>query len=193
MNLMRSNILLNKIIHNDLFFYKKSGYGGKKIKQWPFYNFIKMWINGDCEQARNLWIDWLMGEFKKFCIEEKSKGGMYQGSMHLYTLNYIKENKEKYWLDPTLISPVDIKFGATFLVDRRIGLIQSILNNGYVINPSDQIIAVRNNNFYELKGGHHRAAIMHALGKEKLPNIMIYSKNIWELRKWLVKIKNFLS
>ena len=32
-----------------------------------------MWINGDCEQARNLWIDWLMGEFKKFCTEESLK------------------------------------------------------------------------------------------------------------------------
>ena len=193
MNLTRSDILLKEIIHNDLFFYNKSGYGGKKIKQWPFYNFIKMWIKGDCEQARKLWIDWLVDEFKKYCIEEKSKGGMYQGSMHRYTLNYIEENKEKYWLDHSLINTININLGAAFLVDKRIELIKSILNNGYMIDPSDQIIAVHNNNFYELKGGHHRAAIMHVLEEEKLPSVKIYSKHIWELRKWLVKIKNFLS
>jgi hypothetical protein len=193
MNLRRSDISLDKIIHNDLFLYNKSGYGGKKIKKWPFYNFIKMWINGDCELARNLWIDWLVGEFKKYCIEEKFKGGMYQGSVHRYTMDYIKENKKKYWLDPSLINTLYINLGAAFLVDKRIELIKSILNNGYMIDPTDEIIAVIKDNFYELKGGHHRAAIMYALQREKLPSVIIYSKKIWELRKWMAKIKKFLN
>ena len=120
MNSWRFDIVVDDIVHNDLIFYVKSNYGGKKIKEWPFYHFIKMWIDGDCEQARDLWIDWLVSEFNKYCIEVKSKGGMYHGSVHRYALNYIDENKNKYWLDPSLISKVNIKQGATLLVDTSI-------------------------------------------------------------------------
>ena len=35
------DIPIDNIIHNDLEFYVKSGYGGKHIKDWPFYCFIK--------------------------------------------------------------------------------------------------------------------------------------------------------
>ena len=193
MNSWRSDIVIDDIVHNDLMFYVKSDYGGKKIKKWPFYHFIKMWVGGDCDQARNLWIDWLVSEFNKYCIEVKSKGGMYQGSMHRYALNYIDENKHKYWLDPSLISKMSMKQGAALLVDRRIELIRSIMNKGYLVDLADPIYAVRKSNLYVLKGGHHRAAIMHVLGHNNLPGVMIYSKPLWEFRKWLVKIKKLLG
>ena len=185
--------MINDIVHNDLMFYVKSGYGGKNIKKWPFYHFIKMWVGGDCDQARDLWIDWLVSEFYKYCIEEKSKGGMYQGSVHRYALNYIDENKHKYWLNPSLISKMSMKQGAALLVDRRIELIRSIMNKGYLVDLADPIFAVRKSTLYVLKGGHHRAAIMHVLGHNNLPGVMIYSKPLWEFRKWLVKIKKLLG
>ena len=193
MNSWRSDIVIDDIVHNDLMFYVKSDYGGKKIKKWPFYHFIKMWVGGDCDQARDLWIDWLVSEFNKYCIEVKSKGGMYQGSVHRYALNYIDENKHKYWLDPSLISKMSMKQGAALLVDRRIELIRSIMNKGYLVDLADPIFAVRKSNLYVLKGGHHRAAIMHVLGHNNLPGVMIYSKPLWEFRKWLVKIKKLLG
>ena len=193
MNSWRSDIVIDDIVHNDLMFYVKSDYGGKKIKKWPFYHFIKMWVGGDCDQARDLWIDWLVSEFNKYCIEVKSKGGMYQGSVHRYALNYIDENKHKYWLDPSLISKMSMKQGAALLVDRRIELIRSIMNKGYLVDLADPIYAVRKSNLYVLKGGHHRAAIMHVLGHNNLPGVMIYSKPLWEFRKWLVKIKKLLG
>ena len=186
-------MILDNVIHNNLFYYNKSGYGGKQIKRWPFYNFIKIWVEGNHDQARDLWIDWLVSEFNKYCKEEKSNGGMYQGSMHRYTLNYINKNKYKYWHNPSLIGTTSIKLGATLLVDKRIKLIKSIIKNGYHAKLNDPVIAVRKKNFYELKGGHHRAAIMYALKQDKLPRVKIYSKQIWEIRKWLIKIKKFLN
>ena len=193
MNLSHSTIVLNNILHNDLKFYNESGYGGKSIKKWPFYPFIKMWVNGNCKQARDLWIKWLVSEFYKYCIKAKSKGGMYQGSVHKYAMDHIHKNKNELWLNPTLLSKKNVKQGATVLVDRRIKLINSIVNKGYQINMDDPIIAVKIDNRFVLKGGHHRATVMYILGYEKLPRVIVYSKPLWECRKWLVKIKKFLK
>ena len=61
-------IPIKKIIHNDLELYVKSGYGGKHVEHWPFYNYIKMWVKGESEQAKDLWVDWLVHEFSKYCF-----------------------------------------------------------------------------------------------------------------------------
>ena len=103
------DISLNNIIHNDLELYVKSGYGDKHINAWPFYRFIKMWVGGECEQAQDLWVDWLVHEFSKYSLNVKTKGGMFQGSVHKNALNFIHDNKYEYWLDPSGISKMNIK------------------------------------------------------------------------------------
>ena len=75
-----------------------------------------MWVNGNTKQARNLWINWLVDEFHKHCSTPKSKGGMFQGSVHQYALQYIHDNKQKYWLDPSEISRPNIKKGANLIL-----------------------------------------------------------------------------
>ena len=192
MRFFYSNLRIDDIIHNDLECYLQSGYGGEKIIKWPFYFFIEKWINGNPEKARNLWVNWLVNEFNKYCLEVKSKGGMYQGSVHRYAVNFVHENKNESWLNPSLLNEIFIKQGAETLVDRRIEMIRSIINKGYQNNLNDPIIAVRVKNIYMLKGGHHRATVMHILGYEKLPEVKIYSKPLWELREWLIKIKKYL-
>ena len=62
----------------------------------------------------------------------------------------------------------------------------------YQIDMVDPIIAVKIKSNYVLKGGHHRAAIVYILGYEKLPGVIVYSKLLWECRKWLAKIKRYL-
>ena len=57
----------------------------------------------------------------------------------------------------------------------------------------DPIIAIKLKSKYVLKGGHHRAAIVYILGYEKLPGVIVHSKIIWELRKWMAKIRNLIS
>ena len=187
------DISINKILHNDLLYYEKSGYGRKHIQEWPFYNFIKMWINGDCEYARNQWIAWLVEEFKKYCHFAKSKGGMYQGSVHRNAIKNIDHNKNKFWVEPSLIDDINITHGATLLVDERINLINSIINSGYKLELASPIFAVKKKGFYILKGGHHRAAIMYALGHEVLNGVTKYSTILWKLRIWIFKIKKFIS
>jgi hypothetical protein len=135
----------------------------------------------------------LVEEFTKYCLDIKSKGGMYQGSVHQYAVEHASENKDEKWLNPILISKINIKEGATVLVDKRIQMINSILNKGYQINIDDPIIAVKIKDRYVLKGGHHRATVLYILGYEKLPGVIVYSKPLWEFRKWVVKLKKFIK
>ena len=192
MKLLHSDISTKAIIHNDLACYVKSRYGGREIKKWPFYKFIKMWVNGNTKQASNLWVNWLVDEFFRHCSTAKSKGGMYQGSVHRYAVEHEHKYKNDCWLDPSLLDKTNIKLGALTLVNKRIKLIRSIINKGYQINMDDPIIAVKIKGKYVLKGGHHRAAVVYILGYEKLPGIIVYSKLLWECRKWLAKIKRYL-
>ena len=192
MKLLFSDISTKAIVHNDLACYMKSGYGGKDIKKWPFYRYIKMWINGNTKQASNLWVNWLVDEFYKHCTAAKSKGGMYQGSVHRYAIKYENKYKNDRWLNPSLLNKTIVKQGAKELVNKRIKLIRSIINKGYQINMDDPIIAIKLKSKYVLKGGHHRAAIVYILGYEKLPGVIVYSKLLWECRKWLAKIKRYL-
>ena len=193
MKLLQSDISTKLIIHNDLDHYVESGYGGKNIKKWPFYKFIKIWLDGNYDQANNLWVNWLVDEFFKYCNEPKSKGGMYQGSVHRFAIEKLQKNKNECWLDPSLLNRTDVQLGASVLVRKRIQLIDSIINKGYQINIDDSIIAVKMNGLYVLKGGHHRAAVVYILGYKKLPGVIVYSKPLWEFRKWLIKIKKYLK
>lgn len=195
MKFRNSFIPLKFIVHNDLDCYVKSNYGGKGIKKWPFYKFIRLFIDGNHKRSRNLWINWLIQEFDKYCFEVKSKGGMFQGSVHKYSINYLVKNKEKKdcWLNPKLLSRANIKKGATFLVDKRIKMINSIVKNGYKTNFKDPIVAVKKKNLYVLKGGHHRASVLYVIGKNQLPAVIVYPGFIWNFKKWLKKIKKFLN
>ena len=192
MKLLFSDISTKAIVHNNLACYVKSGYGGKDIKKWPFYRYLKMWINGNTKRASNLWVNWLVDEFYKHCTAAKSKGGMYQGSVHRYAIKYENKYKHDRWLNPSLLNKKIVKQGAKELVNKRIKLIRSIINKGYQINMDDPIIAIKLKSKYVLKGGHHRAAIVYILGYEKLPGVIVYSKLLWECRKWLAKIKRYL-
>ena len=53
-----------------------------------------MWVKGDNKQAKDLWVNWLVHEFSKYCLNTKSKGGMFQGSVHQNALKYIYNNKK---------------------------------------------------------------------------------------------------
>ena len=193
MNSLCNDIPIKKIIHNDLELYIKSGYGGKHIEDWPFYNFIKMCVKGDSKQAKDLWVNWLVHEFSKYCLNTKSKGGMYQGSVHRCAIKYEHKYKHDCWLKPSLLNKKIVKQGAKELVNKRIRLISSIINKGYQINMDDPIIAIKTKGKYVLKAGHHRAAIVYILGYKKLPGVIVYSKLLWECRKWLAKIKRYLK
>jgi hypothetical protein len=186
----KQNINFENIVHNNLKFYNKSGYGGEKITDWPFYNFMKIWVDGDKERAKDLWINWLVDEFYNFSLHTKEQGGMFKGSVHLFAVNLIeKNNRNEYLLNPKLLKREDIIKGATILVNKRFEMMSSILKDGYKSSLSDPIVALKRDNMYILKSGHHRAALLHIVDYKLLPDVIIYPKILWELKRWLTKIK----
>ena len=185
----KTKISLEKILHNNLKFYNKSGYGGKRISEWPFYNFMKIWLHGDKDKAKNLWINWLVDEFYNFSLHKKDHGGMFMGSVHLFAVNSIKTNRNEYLLNPKLIKREYIIKGASNLVNKRFEMMSSVIKDGYKSNLSDPIVALKKDNMYILKSGHHRAAFLHMIDYKVLPDVIIYPKIFWEIKTWLTKLK----
>ena len=190
----KTDLSLEEVLHNDLEAYVTSGYGGKAISEWPFYGFISMWIGGRAAEAENLWVDWLLSEFDYYGSVRKSRGGMYQGSVHRYAINYSGgDNCNLKWCKPDALDRTALYHGAHKLVERRVQMVDSIKNYGWKEMLSDSICAVEvRPGRYVLKGGHHRAATLYALGYRVLPNVYVYSGFGWELLGWMKAVKRFV-
>ena len=169
-----TKIPLNKLIHNNLSVYINSGYGGKVIDDWPFYNFICLYLNNNKDESRKLWTQWLASEFYKNCTLSKKVGGMFNGSIHKFVINNIKDEslKKKYYLTPKLIP------------ERY--LLNSIKKNGFIESKIDKITSFQDRDFYILKGGHHRVAILKSLNYDCLNQIYIYNIIYKFLKKYEV-------
>lgn len=187
------NLFLGDVVHNDLRAYLSSGYGGRHIDDWPFYFYIVMWIEGKHGDAKRLWVDWLLREFYQFGSIKKKSGGMYQGSVHRYACNCVSsDNFDRAWHRPETLDWNAACHGAHELVERRLKMVESIKNNGWRSELSDRICAVKlGPDRYVLKGGHHRAATLYALGYSVLPNVDVYSALAWRVSGWGKLVKKF--
>lgn len=166
------NVQLTKILHDDKYLYVSEGYGGKNIEHWPFFLFILQYLNGEEEKAKALWVEWLIDQYTKYGSLEKKLGGMNGGSVQVYALEFAKCSSS------SSLSDADIRHGAHVLVERRFEMIRSIRNEGFNTKKSGRLTAlgvVRNKEIhYVLKGGHHRAATLFALGYTTLPNVRVF-------------------
>lgn len=190
----KKDLNLEVVLHNDLEAYVSSGYGGAAISEWPFYRFISMYISGSAAEAEKLWVDWLLREFDDYGSVSKSRGGMYQGSVHRYATDYFNgDNCNLGWCNPDSLNRNALLHGARVLVKRRFQMVESIKNDGWKGDLSDRICAVRaSQGRYVLKGGHHRAATLYALGYSVLPTVYVYSRLGWRLLGWVKAVKKFV-
>jgi len=183
-----TKIPLNKLIHNNLSVYINSGYGGKVIDDWPFYNFICLYLNNNKDESRKLWTQWLASEFYKNCTLSKKVGGMFNGSIHKFVINNIKDEslKKKYYLTPKLIPERYLLNSINNFIDKKYILINSIKKNGFIESKIDKITSFQDRDFYILKGGHHRVAILKSLNYDCLNQIYIYNIIYKFLKKYEV-------
>lgn len=181
-------IPLNKLIHNNLDAYINSGYGGKIIEDWPFYNFICLYLNNNKTESKKLWTQWLLVEFYNNCTISKKEGGMFNGSIHKFAINNIKDEslKKKYYLNPKSIPEKYLLNSINNFIDNKYLLIKSIKNNGFIESKIDKITSFQNKDFYILKGGHHRVAILKSLKYDCLNQIYTYNLLYKYLKKYEV-------
>jgi hypothetical protein len=181
------SVFLFDIVHNERSAYIRAGYGARPISEWPFYKFILLYIRGFEEQSVKEWTDWLVGQFHEFKTTPKSEGGMFRGSVHRFASQRSCIDTLKVLESPALLTEEDVIYGVQVLIRQRLDVIDSIRVNGYCPGKSDKIFAVKKGDKIVFQGGHHRAAALYALNYKRVPQVFVYPKYLWRIRKWLKK------
>lgn len=160
------DIPLSKIRHNDLPCYVQEGYGGRPIPEWPMYQFFAEYVHGEKELAREKFEAWYLEQLNRYHDRPKIEGGMYTGS--LYTL--IEHMSGVPFSEATELQK---KEAIKRRVAERFALLENIRSEGYRPN-AERIDGIKKGADVYLLGGHHRVAILAALGKEVLPQMMVF-------------------
>ncbi len=164
--LLTHNVSFSRIRCSDLPCYVTEGFGGRPIEEWPPYTFFDLYLKGEKETAHGGFVRWYSGQLEKYHGVSKKEGGMYKGS--LYRLIEQEAQKSFDNVDTDTKNMVISK-----RVDQRLSLLESIQAEGYK-DDTEQIQGVRKKGNVYLCGGHHRAAILRALGQETLPNVLVF-------------------
>jgi len=187
-------VLLDSLLHNNLFAYMKEGYGARPIEEWPFYRFISIYLSGEKERAIEKWVEWLFEQFEKYRFIDKKKGGMLRGSVHRLAIDSGSCRNPECFLNPGLLTIDAIRAGALKLVQQRLLMVESIKNKGYQVTLSGKVMGVWNKNKkIVLKSGHHRAATLKGLGYKEMPELHVYSPLEYNCRTLLDRFKSALS
>lgn len=165
------NVPLSRIRHNDLSCYVAEGFGGAPVEAWPIHTFFKQYIAGEKEVAQENFEKWYKEQLEKYQYVPKAEGGMYEGSLYQFI--------EKHCKAPFSEVKEDCKNSAIRLrVAQRFQLLEDIKKRGYKMAETERIDAVRKNGFFYLKGGHHRVALLFALGWRELPGVLVFSNQL---------------
>lgn len=164
---MSSTVPFTQLRHNNLPAYVAEGYGGKEIEAWPVYDFFVEYLSGDMGGATEAYVAWYMEQLASYADVPKSQGGMLHGS--LFTL--IERETGKSFSETTVAEREAV---VRVRVKQRFALLTRIVGEGYRVEKGDRIEAVRNGKYVYLKGGHHRAAALRALGEEDMPGLFVF-------------------
>ena len=171
------DICFDVIRHDDKPCYVIEGFGGQPVEKWPIYRFYDQYLSGNRDVATMEYETWYLDQFTKYSHISKSSGGMKKGS--LYKLIETLHHSRSIMFDGNLKS-ADQKIIEEAIRERvgyRFMLMESIMKEGYHPNRRDRIIGVKKNGSVFLKGGHHRTAILKALGYPNVPAVIVFPSN----------------
>lgn len=181
---------MSSIRHSDRSCYVQEGHGGREIEVWPIYRFFHQYVNGDTEQARVDFADWYLDQFMKYRHVPKRVGGMRGGSLARVVeaegneASAIAGFPEAGADDGGDVANARLRKAIALRVEQRFELVESIRQNGYTPNLSDPVPAIKQNQCLYLEGGHHRAAVLKALGWSVFPGVKVF-KGRAHYRLWL--------
>lgn len=178
------SVPLASIRHNDLPSYRAEGFGGRPIEEWPVYRFFKMYREGERETATRNFEDWYRDQLEKYSAVSKERGGMYRGSLY----NLIEKRCGVSFGEA---GDECVREAIRERVVQRLSLLDTIRDRGYQSGESERIDAIRKGGLVYLAGGHHRAAILRALGRDELPGVLVFpNRFVYNLFNFLRKIKH---
>ncbi len=186
---------INKInCQKDIEFSDLLGFGGKDIKYFPPYEFLKVYIKQP-EKANILFSNWFYDTFlhKSAWKIPKVKGGWFRGPLYIAVDTLFRE-KSLFIDHNTILKNADlIKQAIQQRISHYFNLIESIKKYGF--DPSlEPVRFTIKNGLYYLLDGHHRVAILSILGYKKililkrtalgsiLNKFLLIKKKIWLFR-----------
>jgi hypothetical protein len=182
---LTQKVYLLKIRHNDCKYYLAEGYGGKSLEYWPVTVFYKKFISGNTMQAAIDFTDWYEVQLDKYATKSKSDGGMKNGSLYRLIEKRTGKNFDNS-------SKQERRKIIEERVTQRFNLLVDIQKNGYCPVKAEQIFAFKRDDLIYLKGGHHRAAALLALGEESIPDILVFpSQLVYNVFAYIRKIKQY--
>lgn len=167
-NFFTKNVPFEKIIHNDFPCHVKEGFGNKHISEWPVYDFFCLYRDGNRKEATEKYVSWYEGMLERNGeIPNIKYGGFYKGSLYRMIEGEAGVPYEQV--------SQDIKRRVIEKrVEERFALLDDIKRDGY--KPEiERVDAVKKNGQVCLKGGHHRAVILLALGYTEMPGVLVFS------------------
>jgi hypothetical protein len=138
-------------------------------------------VNGDTEQARLDFEDWYLDQFLKYRHVPKRLGGMRGGSLARVVAAGVDAapaagggSREAGADDSHDVANARLRNAIALRVEQRFELLESIRQYGYTPNMADPILAIKRSRCLYLEGGHHRAAVLKALGWSVLPGVKVF-------------------
>ena len=175
------DVPLDLIRHNDVPVYKREGHGGKPIAAWPIYTFVKAYSEGRQDVARGEFARWYREQLMKYMEVPGELGGMFQGSLNrLIEAAHSASGAE---LHASMRNARDeiVTRCIEQRVEQRLSLVDAIRRDGYVLQRASRVMAVKSRGCVYLKGGHHRAAILKALGYQAFPRLVVLPRSLFAL------------
>jgi hypothetical protein len=180
------NVSINEILHVDKAVYEKEGYAGKPVFSWPIYDFFKLYHSGQIEKAQQYYAEWYIEQYNRYSGYAKSQGGMKRGTLdRLY--NSLKNSNN---------GNISFESAVQIRVKQRFYLFEKILAEGYIPNHKTpiQVLRINYDQFLIISGGHHRVAIMAAIGYKEVPMVYVFmNRPSYFLNKYSRKGKSILN
>jgi hypothetical protein len=176
------DVPLSQVRHNDLPCYIAEGYGGQSIEVWPMYKFFSQYLSGEKEVAIQNFEEWYREQLTKYCNTPKSEGGMYRGSLYTRIVNTCGGT----------FDTVETSCKNSVIRERvrqRFALLEAIQKE-YRLDQTEPIHAIKKSGGIYLVRGHHRAAVLYALGRKVLPGVLVFPNQfIYNLVRFIHNIR----
>ena len=151
---VNETIDIDKLLCNRAAFLTNEGYGSKPMNYFPFYTACKMYMANQHDEGKKIYYYLIKHFFNIYGKKHMREGGI----------------KGFWWYDRIMKFPT-LEEGIMWWVYDRFNLLESIARE---YNPYREEIVVREDNGkYYISDGHHRVAILYALGYKKVENVRI--------------------
>lgn len=173
-----TDVPLAALRHDDKKCHLEEGSGAKPVEFWSIYKFFADYADGREEAAVNDFTAWYLRQYERYSRVDKSLGGMRNGSLsRVIAKATAADSTGKNDAQPPSQSKI-IREAVEAFVRERLQLLDSIRDSGFSISGRVKIIGVRRKGLVMIRNGHHRIAVLKALGYSHVPLISVYPNEI---------------